>query len=83
MSHESYEQVSAFDAKTHLSALIRKVEDGQSFTITRRGSPVAHLEPVHQQGSEVRELLSRFRAVRQRIKGTADIRELIDDGRKY
>jgi len=83
MSHESHEQVSAFDAKTHLSALIRKVEEGQSFTITRRGAPVAHLEPVQQGGGEVHALLAGFRAVRQRIKGNVDIRELIDEGRKY
>jgi len=83
MSHESHEQVSAFDAKTHLSALIRKVESGQSFTITRRGTPVARLEPVQQAGDEVHALLSGFRAVRQRIKGHFDIRELIEEGRKY
>ncbi len=83
MPHKPHEQVSAFDAKTHLSALIRKVEDGQSFTITRRGSPVAHLEPVRQKGDEVCTLLSGFRAVRQRIKENVDIRELIDEGRKY
>jgi len=83
MSHESHEQVSAFDAKTHLSELIRKVEEGQSFTITRRGAPVAHLEPVQQGGNEVHALLAGFRDVRQRIKGNVDIRELIDEGRKY
>ncbi|MBN4073215.1 type II toxin-antitoxin system prevent-host-death family antitoxin [Mariprofundus ferrooxydans] len=83
MSHESHKQVSAFDAKTHLSALIRKVEEGQSFTITRRGSPVANLEPVNQRSDDVHELLARFQAVRQRVKGNVDIRALIDEGRKY
>jgi len=83
MPRESHKQVSAFDAKTHLSSLIREVEGGQSFTITRRGSPVARLEPIHDQGGDVRDLLARFRAVRQRIKGDINIRELIDDGRKY
>ena len=83
MSQESHKQVSAFDAKTHLSSLIREVEGGQSFTITRRGSPVARLEPVKPQSGEVHELLARFRAVRQRIKDEINIRELIDEGRKY
>jgi len=83
MTHESHKQVSAFDAKTHLSSLIRKVEEGQSFTITRRGSPVAHLEPVNNQIGEVHELLSGFRAIRRRVKGDVHIRELIEDGRKY
>ncbi len=83
MPHKSHEQVSAFDAKTHLSALIRKVEDGQSFTITRRGTPVAHLEPVRQRGGGTTALLSSFRAVRKRIKGKVDIQDLINEGRKY
>jgi len=83
MSHESHKQVSAFDAKTHLSSLIREVEEGQSFTITRRGSPVAHLEPVNDKSGEVHELLSRFQAVRRRVKENVHIRELIEDGRKY
>lgn len=83
MPYESHKQVSAFDAKTHLSSLIREVEEGQSFTITRRGSPVARLEPVHHQSGEVSDLLARFQAVRQRIKDDGTIRELIDEGRKY
>ncbi len=83
MSHESRKRVSAFDAKTHLSSLIREVEGGQSFTITRRGSPVARLEPVNDQTGDVSGLLARFRSVRQRIKGDFNIRELIDEGRKH
>jgi len=82
MSHESHKQVSAFDAKTDLSSLIRDVEGGQSFTITLRGSPVARLEPVNDQVGDVSELLTRFRSVRQRVKGDFNIRELIDEGRK-
>jgi len=83
MPRESHKQVSAFDAKTHLSSLIREVEGGQSFTITRRGAPVARLEPINDQGGDVKELIARFRAVRQRIKGNVNIRELIEEGRKY
>jgi len=82
MSHESRKRVSTFDAKTHLSSLIREVEGGQSFTITRRGSPVARLEPVNDQAGDVSGLLTRFRSVRQRVKGDFNIRELIDEGRK-
>ncbi len=83
MSHAAKE-VSAFDAKTHLSSLIRDVEDGRSFTITRRGKPVARLEPVRKTSADtVEELLAGFHAVRQRVKGTGDIRALIEEGRKY
>ncbi len=38
--------IGAFEAKTHLSALLEKVARGESFLITKRGKPVAALSPV-------------------------------------
>jgi prevent-host-death family protein len=38
--------VGAFEAKTHLSALLERVAQGESFTITKHGKPVAMLAPV-------------------------------------
>lgn len=38
--------VGAFDAKTHLAALLDQVADGATFVISRRGEPVAELRPV-------------------------------------
>lgn len=37
--------VGAFEAKTHLAALLDAVSDGQQITITRHGRPVARLVP--------------------------------------
>jgi prevent-host-death family protein len=39
-------EIGAFHAKTHLSQLLEKVRQGQSFFITKRGHPVAELRPV-------------------------------------
>lgn len=39
-------QIGAFEAKTHLSALLDRVELGQVYLITKRGRPVAELRPV-------------------------------------
>jgi prevent-host-death family protein len=38
--------VGAFEAKTHLSQLLREVGSGQTVIITQRGKPVAELRPV-------------------------------------
>lgn len=38
--------VGAFEAKTHLSALLQRVEAGEQITITKHGRPVARLVPV-------------------------------------
>ena len=37
--------VGVHEAKTHLSDLLRRVESGETVTITRRGEPVAELRP--------------------------------------
>lgn len=39
------EEVGSYDAKTKLPEILRRVEAGQSFTITNRGKPVADLIP--------------------------------------
>ena len=41
-----YTEIGAFEAKTKLSELLRKVEQGERFTITVRGRAVANLAPV-------------------------------------
>ena len=38
--------IGAYEAKTHFSALLEKVEAGEAFTITKHGTPVARLVPI-------------------------------------
>ena len=38
--------VGLFDAKTHLSALLERVAQGEEITITKHGNPVAILVPA-------------------------------------
>ena len=39
-------RIGAFQAKTHLSALLERVDRGQVFVITKRGRAVAELRPI-------------------------------------
>ena len=39
------EEVGSYDAKTKLPEILRRVEAGESFTITNRGKPIADLIP--------------------------------------
>ncbi|PWE33033.1 prevent-host-death family protein [Maritimibacter sp. 55A14] len=82
-------EVGAFEAKTHLSALLEAVEAGESITITRRGKPVARLVPVSEIGSAERDdLLRRMAALRGEIAAHSgpftaeDILSARDEGRK-
>jgi prevent-host-death family protein len=38
-------EIGAYEAKTHLSALLDKVEQGEEVLITRHGRPIARLVP--------------------------------------
>lgn len=78
-------EVSAFEAKTRLSELLRETERGKSFLIRWRGKAVARLVPPGEddQRIDVKSIVAGFREVRMRIPGTFRIRELIEEGRRY
>ncbi|HSA79970.1 MAG TPA: type II toxin-antitoxin system prevent-host-death family antitoxin [Geminicoccaceae bacterium] len=57
--------VGAFEAKTHLSQLLERVERGEEITITRRGRAVARLVPVTV-GHDREAALAAFRRLRER-----------------
>jgi len=78
--------VGAFDAKTHLSALLDRVAKGESITITRHGVPAAMLVPVGERDPKLthEEIVDGMRALRRRVKpGVMTVREMIREGRKY
>jgi prevent-host-death family protein len=78
-------EVSAFEAKTRLSELLRETEAGRSFVIRRRGKAVARLTPAVQESRapEIARLVASFREIRARLTGTVKVRELIEEGRRF
>jgi antitoxin (DNA-binding transcriptional repressor) of toxin-antitoxin stability system len=76
--------ISAFQAKTRLSELLRETERGKSFVIRRRGKVVGHLVPPGRDNdrSNLKQLLASFREVRHKIRGKVNVRELIEEGRR-
>lgn len=75
--------VGLFDAKTHLSALIDRVERGEEILITRHGAAVARLVPAEERRRrDPREAVARIRSLRRglRLDG-ASARELVEAGR--
>ncbi len=78
-------EISAFEAKTRLSELLRETERGSAFLIRRRGKAVARLVPPSEaeQTTDPGRLVSRFREVRRRVHGPIKVRELIEEGRRF
>jgi prevent-host-death family protein len=79
------EEIGAFEAKTHFSALLERVAQGETVTITRHGAPVARLVPVAATPDRRRreEAIERIKALAQRYTlGGLSLKELRDEGRK-
>lgn len=77
--------VGAYDAKTHFSELIEKVEAGEEFTITRHGMPVARLVPATRTttAAERQRSIERIKTLSEGLSlGGLSIRELIEEGRR-
>ncbi|MCP4680467.1 MAG: type II toxin-antitoxin system prevent-host-death family antitoxin [Deltaproteobacteria bacterium] len=73
------DEIGVFDAKAHLSELIRKVMSGQTFYITRRGKRVAELRPVLPE----KRPLSRGCARNDEYSMSADFNEPLEDLEEY
>jgi prevent-host-death family protein len=77
-------EVGAFEAKTHLSRLLERVEQGDRVVITRRGVPVAVLvSPDEIDREHVGDVVKKLRELREKTrKRGGSIRSLRTEGRK-
>ena len=77
--------VGAYDAKTHLSELLEKVEAGEEITITKHGAPVARLVPVKREVSaeERRAAIARIQKLASGLSlGGLKVKDLKSEGRR-
>lgn len=80
----SKREIGSYEAKTRLSALLEEVSKGSSFTITRRGQPIATLSPInHNPQESLDDAIESIKELRKkyRLKGVP-IKKLISEGRK-
>jgi prevent-host-death family protein len=78
--------IGAFEAKTHLAALLERVSKGERITITRHGVPTAVLVPVGQTPPKLshKEIVEGMRALRKIVKpGKMSVREMVREGRRF
>ncbi|MGB4068068.1 MAG: type II toxin-antitoxin system prevent-host-death family antitoxin [Nitrospira sp.] len=77
--------IGAFEAKTHLSALLERVSKGETITITRHGVPAARLVPVEEPAKRILHatLVERMRDLRARVRpDTMRVKDMIEEGRR-
>ena len=83
-------QIGAFEAKTKFAELLRKVEEGFIYSITRNGKTVAVMQsPETKKQSESMKAFNRVKTRAEKLKNNSqafsisEIEELKNDGRKY
>ena len=77
--------IGAYEARTHFSALLEKVEAGEEFTITKHGTPVARLVPIKKEltTAERGKVIERWIEKSKGLSlGGLKIRDLINEGRR-
>jgi prevent-host-death family protein len=77
-------EIGAYEAKTRLPELLRQVKAGRRFTITNRGAAVADLVPSESATPKDKTAaVEKFKAFMRRnpVRGAADLRQLINEGR--
>lgn len=78
-------EIGAFEAKTRLSQLLKRVEAGERFVITRHSHPVAELVPLQSRDSgkveSAIDALVEFQ--KKHSLGGLSVRTIIEEARKY
>lgn len=74
--------VGVYEAKTHLTALLDRVEHGEQFIITKHGRPIARLIPIARTDRERRR--AAIARIKEMSKGQilgGSLKDLINEGR--
>ena len=94
-NNNSFFDIGAFDAKTYFSELLRKVQEGAVFNISKNGKRVAVLQGVQTVKNEAawnahQRIIARSKKMKENRKKNgleaisySELKELKNEGRKY
>jgi prevent-host-death family protein len=75
--------IGAYEAKTHLPALLERVARGEQITITKHGRPIARLVPIERTGPDLRrQAIERLKRLREGQTLDVPVKHLISEGRR-
>lgn len=76
-------EVGAYEAKTHLPALLERVARGEQITITKHGKPVARLVPIEPADLDRRrEAIEKLKEFAKGHTLGVPVKQLIEEGRR-
>lgn len=77
------EEIGSYDAKTKLPEILRRVQQGESFTITKRGKAVADLVPSRiNDASKIDAAITNIMKAKKHTLSDNALEDLKSDGRK-
>ena len=78
-------EIGAFAAKTNLPRLLKRVQAGERFVITRHNRPVAELIPFRTPDvGKIRAAIDDLKAFQKTHDlGGLSVRQMIEEGRRY
>ena len=77
------EEIGSYDAKTKLPEILRRVEAGETFTITNRGKPIADLVPSRFDAArKTQEAVANILSARRNTLSDQELEKLKNSGRK-
>lgn len=76
-------QIGSYEAKTHLAELLDATNQGETIIVTRRGEPIAKIEPYRPLPPSIDVIADEFEKLRQSVKPGPNLRTLINEGRRF
>ncbi len=78
-----HEEIGSYDAKTKLPEILRRVEAGETFTITNRGKAIADLIPSKSSSREkAKQAIDNLLKMTKKTASDDVLKSLKDSGRK-
>jgi prevent-host-death family protein len=76
-------EIGAYEAKTHLPALLERAARGEEIVITKHGRPIARLMPVDRTSPDRRRrAIERLKTFAEGHTLDVPVKELINEGRR-
>ena len=78
-------EIGALEAKSDLLRLLKRVQAGERFLITRHNLPIAELIPCRpRDGGRIRDAIEDLKAFQKTHRlGGLSVRQMIEEGRQY
>jgi prevent-host-death family protein len=83
LGNPNVRQLGTYEVKTHLAELLQAVEQGDTIIVTRRGKPIAKIEPYRRPPMAIDSMAQEFGRLRRSLKRGGALRGSIEEGRRF